>query len=82
MDLLTAVAILVSQCQETMNDVNSISSMSYSIQELANQENTIPAINPQIKAIISSMDVDMTALKSQIVLLQQAIDQVASIVGS
>ena len=81
MDLLTAVAILASQCQETMDDINSITSLSYRIQDLAKQENPIPAVNPQIKAIISSMDVDMTALNSQLILLQQAIDQVASIVS-
>lgn len=81
MDLLTAVAILVSQTQLTSEDVNNITSMAYAIQDLAKQENSIPAIDPQIKAIISSMDVDMTALNSQLILLQQAIDQVASIVS-
>lgn len=81
MDLITAVSVLVAQAQETNNSLVNIMNQCFQVQNLANQENSVPAVNPQIKAIIASIDANMSAFGSQTVLLQGAIDEVARIVN-
>lgn len=79
-DIITAAAILVNQGRDTQNNLAYIFSQAIQIQELANQSNSTPAISPQVKAIVASMDANMVSLNSQCVLLQNAIDEIARIV--
>lgn len=81
MDLITAAAILVSQAMEAQAASSYILSQANMIQQLATQENSTPAINPQVKAIVASADANMEGLRAQTVLLQTALDQIANIVN-
>lgn len=81
MDVKTAVAVLVAQAQECQNSCAYITAQAVQAQNLANSENSIPEVNPQIKGIISSINANMTAMNAQSVLLQNAIDVVAGLVN-
>ena len=82
MDLNTAVAILVQQCNELNNLIVSLQQQTYNAQSLIQQENSIPAINPQINALTASMSIIMTAINSQDVIVQNSIDKVAELSGA
>lgn len=81
MDLITAAAILSTQSMQLTNAVNSIFNQVEMIKSLANMTNSVPDINPQIKGILASMTVDVTALQSQQVIFQGIMDELARIVG-
>lgn len=79
MDLNTAIAVLVQQSTQLVSLVSQLNSLSYQSQELINQENSIPAVNPQIHSLTASMSIVMNSVNSQDILLQQAIDKVAEL---
>lgn len=79
MDLNTAVAILVQQSNQLTNLVSQLNTLAFQSQELINQENSIPAINPQIHSLTASMSIVMTSVNAQDILVQQAIDKVAEL---
>ena len=79
MDLITAVAILTQQANELQNLSNQLSAQAYSAQELMNRENSVTAINPQVHAITANMNISITSIQSQMVIVQQAVDKVAEL---
>ena len=83
MDLQTAVAILDQQANQMVQIANVILQQAVLVSQLANMENnSIPDPEGQIKSFMGSMNIQMTALNSQDVLVQQAIDKVAEIVNA
>lgn len=78
-DLVTAISILVQQAGQLCQLMSQLQSQSFEMQQLVSKENSIAAINPQVHAITASASVVMTAINSQDVLVQQAIDKVAEL---
>jgi len=81
MDLVTAAAVLVAQAMEVQSVASTISRQAEQIRDLASVENSVPEINPQIKAIVASADANMVNIGSQTVLLQNVLDEIARIVS-
>lgn len=79
MDLKTAVYILVQQCGQLSNLMMQLQNQSFEAQRLVDQENSIPESIPQIKSMMASMSIVMTAINSQDVVVQQAIDKVSEL---
>lgn len=82
MDLQTAVAILYQQCQQMVNVANIVNGLAYNVSQLASQENSIPSPEAQIKSMMASMTIQMTALNAQDVIVQQYIDKISEILVS
>ena len=83
MDLKTAVAILAQQVQQMISVANTINGQAMQVSQLANMENnSIPDPEGQIKSFMGSMNIQMTALNSQDVLVQQAIDRISEIINA
>lgn len=82
MDLQTAVAILVQQVAQMNNVAAQLQYQAQEVSQLADMENnSIPDPVAQIKSLMASMTIQMTALNAQDVIVQQAIDRVAEIVN-
>lgn len=78
MELKTAVHILVQQIADLSNLVFQLQSQANNAGLLVDAENnSIVDISAQIHAACASMGVIMTAINSQSVIVQQAIDKVA-----
>lgn len=83
MDLKTAVAILNQQVMQLMGVVQTIQVQSAEVSQLADFENnSIPDPEDQIKSMMASMTIQMTALSSQDVIVQQAIDRISEILNN
>lgn len=82
MDLKTAVAILNQQVQETSVVVNILSTQASQVSYLADQSNQIADPVAQIKSLMASMTIQMAALNSQDVIVQQCIDRISEILAS
>ena len=81
MDLKTLSAILSQQTQDSSNIIASIQQLAFTVSQLANQENSIAEVNPQVKALMGTASILMQSLNSQNVLVQQTIDAISSLVG-
>ena len=81
MDLVTLSAILSQQTQDSSNIVLSLQQLAFSVSQLANQENSVPEINPQVKSLMGTASILMQSLNSQNVLVQQTIDAISALVG-
>lgn len=82
MDLKTAVSILVQQVEQLMTVTNTLQMQSSIVSQLADFENnSIPDPEAQIKSLMASMTIQMTALNAQDVIVQQAIDKISEIVN-
>lgn len=80
MDLKTAIAVLIQQGNDLNTMINNLLNNAYNAQSLINQENNgIPAINPQIKSLAATMSIIMTSINSQDVLAQGTIDTIAQL---
>lgn len=83
MDLKTAVSILVQQCEQMSGVALVVQQQSQIASQLANMENnSIPDPEDQIKSMMASMTIQMTALNSQDVIVQQAIDRISEILNN
>lgn len=82
MDLQTAVAILNQQAGQMMAIANVVQSQAYEASQLVSQENGIPSPEAQIKSLMASMTIQMTALNAQDVIVQQYIDKISEILAS
>lgn len=80
MDVKTAVAILSQQVLQLQNVVATIGQQAYETNKLLDQENNSIA-NPeqQVKSLMASMCIQMSALNSQAIIVQQAIDKISEI---
>lgn len=81
MDLKTLSAILSQQMQDSVSIAASLQQLSYTVSQLANQENSIADVNPQVKALMGTASILMQSLNSQNVLVQQTIDKISQIVS-
>lgn len=81
MDLKTASAVLTQQMSDVMNMIQTMSNLSYTLSSLVNQENSIPDINAQVKALMGTANINMQAIVAQNVLIQQTIDAISGLVG-
>ena len=81
MDLITLSAILSQQVQDSVNIDVSIQQLAFTVSQLANQENSMAEVNPQVKALMGTASILMQSLNSQNVLVQQTIDAISSLVG-
>ena len=81
MDLKTLSAILSQQIQDSVNIGASIQQLAFTVSQLANQENSMAEVNPQIKALMGTASIYMQSLNSQNVLVQQTIDSISKIVS-
>lgn len=80
MDLKTAIAVLIQQGNDLNTMINNLLNNAYNAQSLVNQDNNgIPAINPQIKSLAATMSIIMTSINSQDVLAQGTIDTIAQL---
>lgn len=79
MDLKTAVYILVQQCGQLSNLMIQLQNQSFETQRLIDQENSISDPIYQIKSMMASMSIVMSAINSQDVVVQQAIDKVSEL---
>lgn len=82
MDLHTAVAILNQQAQEMMAVANVVLSQAGQASQLVNEQNSIPSPEAQIKSLMASMTIQMTALNAQDVIVQQYIDKISEILAA
>lgn len=81
MELKTLSAILSQQIQDSVNIGASIQQLAFTVSQLANQENSVAEVNPQVKALMGTASILMQSLNSQNVLVQQTIDAISGIVG-
>ena len=81
MDLKTLSAILSQQVQDAVNMEVSIQQLAFTVSQLANQENSMAEVNPQVKALMGTASILMQSLNSQNVLVQQTIDAISQIVS-
>lgn len=79
MDLKTAITILLQQASQLVQYSMDIQNLANVANTIISEENSIASLNPQIHALTSTMVVVMTAIGSQDVLVQQAIDKVAEL---
>lgn len=82
MDLQTAVAILNQQVQQLMAITNMVQQQASEASQLANQVNETPNPEAQIKSLMASMTIQMTALNAQDTIVQQYIDKISEILAS
>lgn len=82
MDLQTAVAILNQQVSQVMNIAGSLSMQATQASQLVNESNSIPSPEAQIKSMMASMTIQMTALNAQDVIVQQYIDKISEILAA
>lgn len=82
MDLKTLSAIFVQQTQNAMDINASIESIANMVIQLANQENSAPGINPQVKSYMGTANIYVAGINSQLALLQQTIDAISALVAS
>lgn len=80
-DLKTLSAILSQQTQDSANATMAMQQLAFTVSQLANQETPVPEVNPQVKALMGTAAIQMTALNSQNVLIQQTIDAISKLVG-
>ena len=80
MDLKTLSAILSQQAQDSSNIIASIQQLAFTVSQLANQENSMAEVNPQVKALMGTASIFMQSLNSQNVLVQQTIDAISALV--
>lgn len=81
MELKTSCAVLEQQLQQVASIVSSLQAISNNAGALANEENTTSDINQQIKSLMASATIQMQALNSQDVLVQQTIDKILAMVN-
>ncbi len=81
MELKTLSAILSQQIQDSVNIGASIQQLAFTVSQLANQENSVAEVNPQVKALMGTASILMQSLNSQNVLVQQTIDAISGLVG-
>lgn len=81
MDLKTLSAILSQQIQDSVNMGASVQQLAFTVSQLANQENSMAEVNPQVKALMGTASILMQSLNSQNVLVQQTIDSISQIVS-
>ena len=79
MDLKTAIAILTQQAIQLGQFTGELQGLSNLAASIIDQENSVTAVNPQIHALTATMGVIMTAINSQDIIVQQAIDKVAEL---
>lgn len=83
MNVITASSILLEQNNQLSNLLQNSSLICNQINNIANQENSnsVPDINERIKGLCGALYVQMSAIKSQTVLLEQALDQLSQLVN-
>lgn len=80
MDVLTAATILNQQTMQIQDFVQQLTTMTSAALYLANESNSVAAINPQIKAYVASMNVVFPSITAQTTLTQAALDELAQLV--
>lgn len=81
MELKTNCEVLNQQLQQCSNIVSALQYIGVTASQLANQENTVEDVEVQIKALMASATIQMQALNSQDVLVQQTIDKILAMVN-
>ncbi len=83
MNVITASAILQGQNNQLSNLLQNTSLICTQIDNIANQENSdsIPDVNERIKGLCASLYVQISAIKSQTVLVEQALDNLSQLVN-
>lgn len=81
MNLETLSAILSQQVQDAVNIAATLQQLAFTLSQLANQENSIAQVNPQVKALMGTASIYMESLSSQGVLVQQTIDAISQLVS-
>lgn len=80
MDLKTLSAILSQQIQDSVNIGVAVQQLAFIVSQLLNQENSIPDVDSQVKALMGTAAIYMQSYNSQNVLVQQTIDEIAKAV--
>ena len=78
MDLITAVTILVQQMGDVQTTLAQLSSQAYAAQNLLSDSGEA-SVNPQIHALTATMNIEITAIHSQITIIQQSVDRIAEL---
>lgn len=81
MELKTLSEILSRQFQDSLTMLYSIQNVAVDLSRLTNQDNSIPEVNPQVKALMGTANIMMQSINSQNVLIQQTIDAIAQLVN-
>lgn len=81
MDIITGSAIVLGQANQLSSCASTIGTLATNIDNIANQVNTPTDVSDRIKAMIASLDVQIDGTRSQLTLLQQAVDELAKIIG-
>jgi len=82
MDVKTLTLIMIQQMQDTMGIVSQLQNEAYTAYNLADQENSAPEINPQIKSLMGTANILIASLNSQAILVQQTVDKLSEITAS
>lgn len=81
MELKTNCDILIQQLEQSSSIVSSLQAIANAASELANQENGVADVTQQVKSLMASATIQMEAVRSQNVLVQQTIDKILSLVN-
>lgn len=81
MDIITGAAILSDLANQLSNIDSMLNTLTTQILTLAQQANTTTDVPAQIKSVLGSVNIQLVAVASQKVLVQQAADQLADIIG-
>lgn len=82
MDIQTAVAILNQQANQMIQIASTVQQQAALVEGLVNEQNSIASPEAQIKSMMASMTIQMTALNSQDVIVQQCIDRISEILAN
>lgn len=76
MDVKTAADVVLVQATQLNTIAQQITILSDQIDNIAGQESGVPE---RVKAVVASLDIQVNGARSQIVLLQQAIDALSGL---
>lgn len=79
MDLITAVTVLQQQLEQLNALVIQFQQLGYQTKNVLDVVNSVPEINPQIKSLAASMNIMITALNSQDVIVQATVDRISEL---
>lgn len=81
MELKTLCSVFQQQLNECSAQVSQLMTIAVQASQLAEQENSVSDVNAQVKSLMASATIQMQALNSQDVLVQQTIDKILEFVN-
>lgn len=80
MDIIIATSVFLEQVNQLNNQVSNLNSLAFQATDIVSKDTDPDSVRSRIAAIVSSSDVQLTAIGAQTVLVQQAVDELAKLV--